>query len=102
MREIDIEGLESALAEGRALVDVRQPQEYAEAHVPGAVLVPMDQLVSRIDEVPKDEPVYVICKVGSRSAAVTEFLSVHGYDAVNVAGGTAAWVRSGRPYDQGM
>jgi rhodanese-related sulfurtransferase len=102
MREIDIEGLESALAEGGALVDVRQPQEYAEAHVPGAVLVPMDQLVSRIDEVPKDEPVYVICKVGSRSAAVAEFLTVHGYDAVNVAGGTAAWVRSGRPYDQGM
>jgi rhodanese-related sulfurtransferase len=102
MREIDIDGLESALADGAALVDVRQPQEYAEAHVPGAVLVPMDQLVARIGELDKDEPVYVICKVGSRSAAVAEFLSVHGYDAVNVTGGTAAWVRSGRPYDQGM
>ena len=102
MREIDIDGLESALADGAALVDVRQPQEYAEAHVPGAVLIPMDQLVARIGELPKDEPVHVICKVGSRSAAVAEFLSVHGYDAVNVTGGTAAWVRSGRPYDQGM
>ncbi len=102
MREIDIDGLESALTEGAALVDVRQPQEYAEAHVPSAVLVPMDQLVARIDELDRDEPVFVICKVGSRSAAVAEFLSVHGYDAVNVSGGTAAWVRSGRPYDQGM
>ena len=102
MREIDIDGLESALADGAALVDVRQPQEYAEAHVAGAVLIPMDQLVARIGELDKEEPVYVICKVGSRSAAVAEFLSVQGYDAVNVAGGTAAWVRSGRPYDQGM
>jgi rhodanese-related sulfurtransferase len=102
MREIDIEGLEGALAEGAALLDVRQPQEYAAAHVPGAVLVPMDQVVARIDELTRDEPLYVICKVGSRSAAVAEFLSVHGFDAVNVAGGTAAWVRSGRPYDQGL
>jgi rhodanese-related sulfurtransferase len=101
MREIDIEGLESALSEGAALVDVRQPQEYAEARVPGAVLVPMDQLVGRMHELDKNQPVYLICRVGSRSAAVAEFLTVHGYDAVNVAGGTTAWIRSGRPYDQG-
>jgi rhodanese-related sulfurtransferase len=101
MREIDIEGLDSVLADGAALVDVRQPQEYAEARVPGAVLVPMDQLVGRMHELDKDEPVYLICRVGSRSAAVAEFLSGHGYDAINVAGGTAAWIRSGRPYDQG-
>ncbi|HET6563235.1 MAG TPA: rhodanese-like domain-containing protein [Marmoricola sp.] len=102
MREVDVEGLESALADGAVLVDVRQPQEYAEAHVPGAVLVPMQELVSRIGELDKEQPVYLICRVGSRSAAVAEFLVAQGYDAVNVAGGTADWVRSGRAYDQGL
>ena len=92
MREIDIEGLESVLAEGGALVDVREPQEYAEAHVPGAVLVPMSQLMGRLAEIDKDQPVYLICRVGSRSAAVAEFLTVQGYDAVNVKGPLAPTV----------
>jgi rhodanese-related sulfurtransferase len=102
MREIDIEGLEQALQEGAALVDVRQPQEYAEAHVPGAVLVPMDQLGARVDELDRDRPLFVICRSGHRSAVVAEALGASGFDAVNVAGGTVAWVRSGRAYDQGL
>ena len=48
MRETDIDGLRAALAEDATLIDVREPQEYAEAHVPGAVLIPMGQLASRL------------------------------------------------------
>jgi rhodanese-related sulfurtransferase len=102
MRETDIEGLEEALADGAVLVDVRQPREYAEAHVPGAVLVPMDQLGSRVEELDPGRPLYLICRSGHRSAAVAEVLGAHGFDTVNVAGGTAAWVQSGRPYEQGL
>ena len=102
MREIDIEELESALADGATLVDVREPQEYAAFHVPGAVLVPMAQLGSRADELDKERPVYLICHSGHRSGVIAELLGERGFDAVNVLGGTAAWVRSGRPYDQGL
>lgn len=103
MREIDIEGLKQRLdAEaGTALIDVREPVEYAEAHVPGAVLIPMGQLPSRLDEVPRDRTVYVICRSGNRSGAMGPLLDAHGFDSVNVVGGTAAWVQAGHPYDTG-
>ena len=95
--EIDVEQLEARQAEGALPVDVRQPDEYAEAPVPGAVLIPLDQLVDRLGEVPSDGAVYVICKSGGRSAAAVDFLLAEGRDAVNVVGGTQAWIASGRP-----
>jgi rhodanese-related sulfurtransferase len=103
MREIDIEGLRQQLEtdEGATLIDVREPAEYVEAHVPGAVLIPMGQLASRLDEVPKDRTVYVICRSGNRSGAMGPLLDANGYESVNVVGGTAAWVRAGHPYDTG-
>ena len=102
MRETDIDGLRTALDEGATLIDVREPYEYAEAHVPGAVLIPMGQLASRLQEVPSDGPVYVICRSGNRSGQMGPLLDAHGYDSINVLGGTAAWVRAGHPYDQGL
>jgi rhodanese-related sulfurtransferase len=101
MREIDVHQLESLLAEGAALVDVREPAEYAEARVPGAVLLPMAQLPARIGELDKTEPVYLICRSGQRSGVMCQLLDRHGFDAVNVVGGTLAWVRAGKPFDQG-
>lgn len=101
MREIDVQTLSGVLDEGAVVIDVRTPQEYAEVHVPGAVLVPMDELGGRLGELDKDEPLYVICRSGHRSAAVCEALEPLGYDAVNVSGGTIAWVRAGLPYEQG-
>jgi rhodanese-related sulfurtransferase len=103
MREIDIEGLKQQLdtEAGTVLIDVREPAEYAEAHVPGAVLIPMGQLPSRLDEVPKDRTLYLICRSGNRSAAMGPLLDAHGFDSVNVVGGTAAWVQAGHPYDTG-
>ena len=94
--------LELEMADGVSLVDVREPMEFAEAHVPGAVLIPMGQLASRVAELDRDDTVYLICRSGQRSAAMCEVLTAHGFDAVNVAGGTLAWVRAGKPYDQGL
>jgi rhodanese-related sulfurtransferase len=100
MREIDVDQLETVMADGATLVDVREPAEYAEAHVPGALLIPMGQLSARIGELDRTETIYLVCRSGHRSAVVGEALETHGFDTVNVAGGTMAWVRAGKPYDQ--
>lgn len=101
MREVEIDQFAAAHAEGATVIDVREPLEYVSGHVPGAQLIPMGQLPSRVGEVPGDGPVYVVCASGNRSRAVAEFLVHQGYDAVNVAGGTHAWVESGRPVSTG-
>lgn len=95
--EVDITVLAQAHAGGAHVLDVRQPDEYEAGHVPGAVLVPLDQLGSRLGEIPRDEHLYVICKSGGRSAAAVEALTRAGYSATNVAGGTMAWIEAGNP-----
>lgn len=98
---IDIDTLAAQLDAGSPVFDVRQPDEYEEAHAPGVRLVPLDQVPERVEEFPTDERVYVICKSGGRSAKAVEFLRTRGVDAVNVAGGTSAWIESGKPVETG-
>ena len=99
--EIDIEEFAAARPSG-LLVDVREPDEYAGGHVPGAVLIPMGQLADRVAEIDKAAPVFVICASGNRSSAMTDLLRGAGIDAVSVAGGTGAWERSGRALEEGL
>jgi rhodanese-related sulfurtransferase len=99
MREIDVDQLDAVLREGGVLIDVRERAEYAAGHVPGSVPIPMGQLVSRLGELDRKRPVHLICASGNRSGAMADVLSARRFDAVNVLGGTAAWVHSGRPVD---
>ena len=99
--EIDIVALEAALAEGSPLIDVREPAEFVEVRVPSAKLIPLGTVTERVAEIPAAGTVYIICRSGARSARAAEFLRTQGIDAVNVAGGTMAWVESGRPLDTG-
>ena len=101
MREIDIEQLAAAIDGGAVVVDVRETGEYAEGHVPGARNIPMGRLAGRLGELDRSAVVHVICASGNRSAAMTDVLGAQGFDAVNVAGGTSAWIRSGRPVERG-
>ena len=101
MREVTLDSFEEARAGGAAVIDVREPVEYVAGHVPGARPVPMGQLPSRLGELDKDQPVYVICASGNRSLAMTSLLVQAGYDAWSVAGGTGGWARSGRPVVEG-
>ena len=78
------------------MIDVREPDEYAAGHVPGAVSVPLATVADHLDAFRGDEPIYVICQVGGRSRRACEFVEAHGVEAVNVAGGTGAWIASGR------
>jgi len=105
MREINIEQLAGALVEGAAVIDVRETTEYAAAHIPGAVGIPMGRLTSQLDELDeldRTSPVHLVCASGNRSAAMADFLLAQGFDAVNVVGGTSAWMRSGRPVVRGV
>ena len=95
--EVDIEDFADALAEGAAVLDVREPHEYVQGHVPGAKLIPLGELGQRVHELPEGRPLYVICATGGRSlAAATALLNQVGVDAINVAGGTKGWINSGR------
>jgi len=94
--EISVEELAVAVQQGKTVVDVREPGEYEAGHVPGAVLIPMGQLPSRVGELEPSDAVYVVCASGNRSASMTDFLTTAGFDAYSVAGGTSGWVRSGR------
>ena len=95
--EITVDELAAALDDGLVpLVDVRQPEEYETVHVPGAKLIPLADVVARIGEIPKDQPVYVICQTGVRSQRAADFYRNQGIEAYNVAGGTKAWAEAGR------
>jgi rhodanese-related sulfurtransferase len=99
--EIDIETFAARREAGDPVLDVREPDEYAHGHVAGAVLIPLGQLAARIDEVPAGR-VLVICHLGGRSMQAAQMLAPKGHDVTNVAGGTTAWIESGREVVQGM
>ena len=76
------------------LLDVRTPQEYFQARLKGAHLIPIDRFLARIGEVPTDRPLLVYCAVGSRSSQVAEYLASHGYPEVyDLRGGIEAWAK---------
>jgi rhodanese-related sulfurtransferase len=99
--EIEVAQLAARHAAGAKLIDVREHDEYATARVPGAHHIPLGEVVERIDEVPSDDTVYVICARGARSARAVEHFRRQGIDAVNVAGGIHAWIDAGLPTDTG-
>ncbi len=92
---IDVAALAELGTNAVPLFDVRQPDEYTEGHVPGAVLVPLGDVPDRLDDFPTEGSVYVVCRSGARSASAVEFLRGSGVDAVNVTGGTLAWIEAG-------
>ncbi len=94
--EVSVDELESALASGARLYDVREPDEYTEGHVPGAVLIPLGDVPDQVEAFRGDGLAYVICKSGGRSMRACEVLGAEGLDVVNVAGGTMGWIVSGR------
>ena len=99
--EIDVEELARLRDTGVVLVDVREPDEFESFRVPGARLIPLVDVPERIEEIPDDERVYVICATGARSARAVEFLNRQGYDTVNVVGGSKAWLEAGHPVEHG-
>ena len=80
------------------LLDVRDDDEWTAGHPPGARHLPMMQIPLRMDEVPRDRDVVVVCRVGARSAQVVAYLRANGFDRVsNLDGGLYSWQAAGRP-----
>ncbi len=80
------------------LLDVREPEEYAHGHVPGAVNLPQADLASHLSEIPRDRPIVTICQSGLRSLRAAQFLKQMGFEQVSsVKGGTEAWLAAGKP-----
>jgi len=100
-RDITVDELVLALDRGATVIDVREVDEYVDAHVPGVRLVPLGTLPDELDALPRDETLYVICRSGARSLRAADFLRANGIDAVSVAGGTMAWVQRGLDYATG-
>lgn len=79
------------------LLDVRQPEEYQSGHIPGARLIPLGELSTRIRELPKNQEIICVCASGSRSISATRKLTKAGLNATNLSGGMNAWLRARLP-----
>ena len=86
----------SDLPADASMLDVRELDEWSAGHAPSARHVPMSELPGRMSEVPADEPLYVVCRSGGRSARVASYLAQQGFPAVNVDGGMQDWAAAGR------
>ena len=86
--QIDIETVLAAnAAEKPYLLDVRTPEEFASGHLPGAVNIPVDDLRSRLGELPRDREIAAYCQVGQRGYLAIRVLKQKGFSAVNIGGG---------------
>lgn len=82
------------------LVDVRQLHEWAAGRIPGAIHIPLNDLPHRLDEIPDDKPVVVVCAAGVRSVTGSKFLLQSGYmEVYNLSDGTQGWIKKGLPVE---
>ncbi len=101
IREVDTAGAEEAIGRGAVVLDVREPDEYEQGALPGAVHIPRGHLESQIENrvLDRDAPIVVHCAGGTRSAFAAETLSELGYtDVVSMAGGFNKWKDEGRTW----
>ena len=86
---------------GALIIDVRDDDEYAEAHVAGSLHVPLPDIESRLSEIPKDRDVLLFCRSGRRSGKAQDVLvDTHHYRTVsNIEGGIIAWAEAKLPLE---
>ncbi len=101
IQEITVDELAAIIDQGGRVIDVREPSEFEEARVPGVHLVPLATVPDNVDAFRGDDTTYVICRSGGRSMQACEFVAGQGVDVANVAGGTLAWIASGRDVASG-
>jgi rhodanese-related sulfurtransferase len=97
---VDVKQGATLQSQGALLIDVREPDEYAQGHAPGSTLIPLGQLEKRLPEIAgqKNKPIALICRSGNRSGQAQKILERAGFTAaVNVEGGMVAWQKAGMP-----
>ena len=96
--DLSIETFQSQFESGDSgayqFVDVREEDEYAEGHIPGAINIPLTEFMARVDELNEDEPVVLVCNTGVRSSQAALFLVSLGFeDIYNLEDGTKGWIK---------
>jgi rhodanese-related sulfurtransferase len=100
--EISVAEASSLRDAGAFILDVRQPEEWNENHIPGAMLIPLGELASRVDELPKEQEIVVVCRSGNRSAQGRDILLSAGFaEVTSMAGGINQWKAAGLPVQSG-
>jgi rhodanese-related sulfurtransferase len=88
------------LQQGAFILDVRSQEEWDEFHIAGSTLIPLDQLADRVNEVPKDRDIVVVCRSGRRSQSGANILQNAGYTHVSsMSGGLNAWNAANYPVE---
>ncbi len=100
--EISVQDAFAKRESGAFILDVRQPEEWNQVHIPGATLIPLGELPNRLSEVPADQEVVVVCRSGNRSQQGRDILLKAGYEqATSMAGGMNQWQAAGYPTESG-
>jgi rhodanese-related sulfurtransferase len=101
--EISPNQVKLELQKGAMILDVRETSEYATGHIAGAVLIPLGELSSRLQELPKERLIIVQCRSGSRSAQGRDLLVKNGFvNVTSLSGGILAWQAAGYPIETGL
>lgn len=97
-RDVSVREAASLRDEGALILDVREPEEWNAGHIPGATLIPLGQLESRVDELPRDQQIVVVCRSGNRSQTGRDILLSAGFENVtSMSGGMNDWTSLGLP-----
>jgi rhodanese-related sulfurtransferase len=97
-REISVQEAAAKRDAGAFILDVRQPEEWDEFHIPDSTLIPLGELASRVNELPRDQEIVVVCRSGNRSAQGRDILLNAGFTQVtSMAGGVTRWQATGYP-----
>ena len=100
--EINTQTAKQMFDEGAFMLDVRTPEEWEMYHVDGATLIELDYLAGRVDEVPRDQEIIVICNSGNRSQVARDILLEAGFENVtSIAGGIQGWMAAGYDFVSG-
>ena len=95
--DVDLAAASTGGVSDVVLIDVREHQEWMAGHAPTARHVPMSELPTRVDDLPRDVRLVCVCRSGNRSGQVTAWLRRLGYDALNMTGGMQRWAGNGHP-----
>jgi rhodanese-related sulfurtransferase len=99
--EVQVTQAHDMYQKGALFVDVRTQQEWDQGHISGSILIPLDVLQSRMNELPRDKDIVVVCMSGARSKEGTTLLRQAGFTRVTcMTGGIQAWVAAGYPIEQ--
>jgi rhodanese-related sulfurtransferase len=98
---VSVDEAHQMYAEGTFVLDVRTVEEWNEYHAPNTTLIPLNELAARMTELPKDQPILVVCRSGNRSQTGRDILLGAGFNATSMNGGLSAWRDSGYPIVSG-